>query len=187
MTTLFYSSLWVFFMKDTKEVNKEVKVVKEVKEDKDFRYLVRIANTDLDGNKAVSDALRGVKGISFMISNAICTVSGINKHQRIGTLKDEEIKKIDDVLKNPASYKIPAWLFNRKRDPEDGQDKHMFGVDLEVARDGDVQFMKKIRSYKGVRHMMGLPVRGQRTKSKFRKKKGKVLGVQRRKDAKSGR
>jgi small subunit ribosomal protein S13 len=47
--------------------------------------------------------------------------------------------------------------------------------------------MKRIRSYKGVRHSLGLPVRGQRTRSNFRKNKGKVLGVKRKEGAKAGR
>jgi len=166
---------------------KDEKVSKDVNDMADFRYLVRIANTDLDGNKMVYDALRAIKGISFMFSNAICHVSGIDRFQKIGTLKDDDIKKLDEIIRNPVEHKIPAWLFNRKRDMEDGKDKHVIGVDLDLARETDIQNMKKMRSYKGVRHMLGLPVRGQRTKSKFRKKKGKVLGVQRRKDAKSGR
>jgi small subunit ribosomal protein S13 len=47
--------------------------------------------------------------------------------------------------------------------------------------------MKKIRSYKGMRHAYGLPVRGQRTKSKFRKNKGKVKGVKRKSGVKQGK
>ena len=61
--------------------------------------------------------------------------------------------------------------------------------DLSFAEENDIKMMKKIRSYRGVRHGMGLPVRGQRTKSNFRKNKGKVsLGVIKKKEApKSGK
>ena len=44
-----------------------------------FRYFVRIANTDLDGNKPIGNALRKIKGVSFMFSNMICSVAGIDK------------------------------------------------------------------------------------------------------------
>jgi len=152
---------------------------------KDFKYLVRIANTDLDGNKPVSQALRKIKGISFMFANAICEVAGIDKLQKIGNMKDSDIKKLDEIIKNPSN--LPSWLYNRKRDRATGKDKHLISVDLDFIKESDIQIMKKIKSYRGVRHMFGLPVRGQKTRSNFRKKKGKVMGVQRRAGAKTGR
>jgi small subunit ribosomal protein S13 len=55
------------------------------------------------------------------------------------------------------------------------------------TKDNDIKLMRKIKSYKGTRHSAGQPVRGQRTKSNFRKSKGKVMGVKRKAGAKSGR
>ena len=161
--------------------------MKESTESKDFKYLVRIANTDLDGNKSVYHALRKIKGISFMFANAICEVAGIDKLQKIGSMKDSDIKKVDEIVKNISKHNLPSWLFNRKKDVETGEDIHVISADLDFIRQNDIQQMKKIRSYKGVRHMFGLPARGQRTKSNFRKKKGKVMGVARRKGTRSGR
>ena len=55
---------------------------------------------------------------------------------------------------------------------------HLINTDLDLSKDGDIKRMKKVKSYKGLRHTWGLPVRGQRTRSNFRKNKGKVsLGV----------
>lgn len=153
----------------------------------ELKYFVRIANTDLDGNKPISHALTKIKGLSFMFSNAILNVARIEKTKKTGYLSDEQVSKIDDIIKEPLKFGIPSWMFNRKKDPEEGIDKHLIGATLTFMQDNDIKMMKKIKSYKGVRHILGLPVRGQRTKSNFRKNKGKVLGVKKKEGAKAGR
>ena len=153
----------------------------------ELKYFVRIANTDLDGNKQISNALIKIKGLSFMLSNAICNAAGIDKAKKAGYLNDDEIARIDDILKEPLKFKLPPWLFNRRKDPEDSADKHLTGSSLSFTQDNDIKMMKKIKSYKGIRHMLGLPVRGQRTRSNFRKNKGKVLGVKRKEGTKAGK
>jgi len=152
---------------------------------KDFNYIIRVANTDLDGNKQILNALRKIKGVSFMFANALCEISKVDKKQKIGYLDDAGIKKIEEVLRDPLKFNIPVWMLNRKKDPEEGNDKHLFGSDLKFTQENDIRFMKKIRSYKGVRHSFGLPVRGQRTKSNFRRNKGKVTGVAKSRQAKA--
>ena len=156
-------------------------------EEQELKYFVRIANTDLDGNKPLHHSLTKIKGISFMFSNAICNAAGIQKTKKTGQLTDDEANKIDGIIKEPLKFKIPPWLFNRKRDPEDNADKHLTGTNLAFTQDNDIKMMKKIKSYRGIRHSLGLPVRGQRTKSNFRKNKGKVLGVKRKGGVKAGR
>lgn len=154
---------------------------------KDFRYFVRIANTDLDGNKMISQALTKIKGVGFMFANMLCNIAGIDKNAKTGYLKDDQVKKIDEVLNDPGKYKSPSWMLNRRKNYDDGKDYHIITGNLSFAEENDVKRMKRIRSYRGIRHGMGLPVRGQRTKSNFRKNKGKVsLGVIKRKDAKPG-
>ena len=74
-------------------------------------------------------------------------------------------------------------MLNRKHDPESGQDRHLLVAELDFEKDNDIKRMKMIRSYRGLRHMFGYPVRGQRTRSNFRKNKGKVMGVKRAKTA----
>ncbi len=150
-----------------------------------FNHIVRVINTDLDGNKPISQALRKIKGISFMMSNAICIKAGLDPVKKAGNLEDNELKKIEDVLVNPTKYQIPSWMLNRRSDPEDGLNKHLLSSDLTFITDNDIKMMKKIKSYKGVRHSLGQPVRGQSTKSHFRKNKGKVQGVTRSKTAKA--
>ena len=153
----------------------------------ELKYFVRIANTDLDGNKPIHHALIKIKGISYMFSNAICNVAGIEKTKKAGYLSDDEANKIDEIIKEPSKFKIPSWLFNRKKDPEENLDKHLVSSTLSFTQDNDIKMMKKMKSYKGVRHSLGLPVRGQRTRSNFRRNKGKVMGVKKKEGTKAGR
>ena len=157
-------------------------------ENKDFKHIVRIANTDLNGAKSIANTLRQIKGISFMFSNLTCHLAGIDKNKRTGDLTEEELKKINDVMINPSKFNVPKWMLNRRKDPETGEDNHIISIDLKFSQDNDIKLMKKMKSYKGVRHILGQPVRGQKTKNNFRENKGKVhLGVKKKASAKGGR
>ncbi len=148
----------------------------------EFRYIVRVANTDLDGKKQIRYALRKIKGVGVMIANAVLAVTGIPSTIKAGEMSDEQIAQLNEVLSDPAKHSIPSWLFNRRKDYETGEDKHLLGGDLKFTIQSDIKRLQKIKSYRGMRHAYGLPVRGQRTKSNFRKNKGKTsLGVQRKK------
>jgi len=141
--------------------------------------IVRIAGADVKGESQLFVSLQKIKGVGGSLANAVCRVHGLDRNKKIGTLTDEEIKKIEETLKNPAKFGIPSWAFNRRKDNETGQDKHIVGPDLRFTQEQDVKMMIKMKSYKGVRHMFGLPVRGQRTRSSFRG--GRTVGVVRKK------
>jgi small subunit ribosomal protein S13 len=66
-------------------------------------------------------------------------------------------------------------MFNRRKDLETGRDEHLIGPDLVLRNKADIDFMRDIRTWKGVRHSLGLKVRGQRTKTTGRK--GRAVGV----------
>jgi len=155
-----------------------------------FKYIVRIVNTDIDGNRPVYVALRKIRGVNFMFSNMVCSLAGVDKFKKAGYLSEAEIKKIDEIIRDPAKFHAPSWLLNRRKDYESGEDKHLVTSTLDFVKENDIKRMKKIKSYKGMRHAYGLPVRGQRTKSNFRKSKSKgkggTLGVIKKK-MKSGR
>ena len=156
-------------------------------EDKEYKHLVRVANTDIKGEKHVLYALSKIKGVSVMFANAVCRKAQVPITKKAGYLSDTEVKYLDNVISNPARAGITVWMFNREKDYEIGEDKHLFSGNLEFAREMDIKRMKKTKSYKGLRHQWGLPVRGQKTRSNFRKNKGKgSLGVQRKK-IKAGR
>lgn len=144
----------------------------------DFKHMVRIARRDVDGNKTIENALADIKGVGRALSMAVCTSAGFDAEQKIGYLSDDEVTRIEEAVKNPQKYDIPEWMLNRRNDYETGKTEHLIESDLDMRLREDLNRMKKVRSYKGRRHEVGLPVRGQRTKSTFRK--GKSVGVSRR-------
>ena len=150
-----------------------------------FKYIVRIANTDLNGKKQLFLGIQKIKGISFMFANAICAVTHIEPTKRIGDLSEADVSKLDVLIRNPKSANLPEWLLNRRNDYDSGEDKHLIGADLTFTNENDLRRLKKIKSYRGIRHMLGAPVRGQRTRANFRKNKGKVASIKRAAVAKS--
>ena len=92
--------------------------------DPNLKYIVRIVETELDGNKPILDALRKIKGVSFSLANAVCSVIGIDKHKKVGYLNDGELKNISDAIKNPLKHNMPLWMLNRRKDPIEGTDRH---------------------------------------------------------------
>lgn len=145
----------------------------------EFNHIVRIANADIDGNRQVLLGLQKIKGVSFMLANAFCVVASVDKTKKIGYLSADEVSKLDSLMKNKKQDQLPAWLLNRRKDYETGDDLHYFGADLSFLKETDLRREKKIKSYKGIRHMHGLPVRGQRTRSNFRPNKKKVQSIKR--------
>ena len=148
---------------------------------KELNQIIRIAGVDLDGEGSLSHELTRVKGISYNFSNMLCNLIKIPKDTKAGDLSEGQIQKIEKAISNPKAIGAPIWMLNRRKDPETGGDSHVTSSDLRFIQDNDVKMMKKIKSYKGMRHAFGLPVRGQKTKSNFRKNKGKVAGVAKKK------
>jgi len=142
----------------------------------DVKRIVRLMSTDIDGNLSVERALRKIKGVSFMFSRAVCTSTGIDKKRKVGTLADNERKNLENFITSPS---LPAWMMNRRKDPETGKDTHLTMAELSLRKREDINIMKKMHSYKGVRHELGQPVRGQRTRSTFRTQKS--VGVSKKK------
>jgi len=149
-------------------------------QDKAFRYIVRIANTDLDGKKQIMIAMKKIKGVGIMMTNAVLEKAGIDKTKQTGILSDDEIKRLNSIFSDLTNQGFPSWMLNRRKDYETGEDKHVLSANLTFTRDNDLRRLMMIKSYRGLRHAVHLPVRGQRTKSNFRRNKKKTsLGVQR--------
>ena len=153
-------------------------MVKETKETK----LIRLVDRDIIGDTSIYVAITKVRGADFMITNAICNVLKIPKDKPIQDFKPEDLKKIEDVMRNPKKYNLPTWLLNRQKDPETGEDNHLISADLKLRRQFDIRHLRKMKCYRGVRHARGLRVRGQKTRSTGRK--GKAIGVARKKGKK---
>ncbi len=148
----------------------------------EVKHIVRIANTDLVGEKALRVALTKIKGIGVMYSNMVCRMAHVNIDKKTGLLSSTEIDRLNDVLLHSDKYSIPDWMKNRRKDYETGKTIHLITSDLDFTKEQDLRRLKKIKSYRGLRHIAGLTTRGQRTKSNFRRNKGKVVGVKRKAD-----
>jgi len=161
---------------------KDAKAGKQTEEKKDakeeFQHRVRVSGVILDGNLSISNALTRIKGIGHQISGPAINVIGVDANTKLGTLNDKEIEKVENIIENLDKH-LPGWMLNARRDNETGKDIHLIGSDLTMKNRDDINIQKSIRSYRGIRHGQGLPVRGQRTRTSFRK--GVTLGVQRKK------
>ncbi len=112
--------------------------------------MARIAGVDIPNNKRVEIALTYIYGIGRKSANDILAKTGINPDTRAKDLTEDEIAKLRDVIEQ--SYHVEGDL---RRD-----------VAMNIKR------MVEINCYRGIRHRKGLPVRGQRTKTNARTRKG---------------
>ena len=145
------------------------------KQNDNFKHIVRIANVDIPGDKQIRIALTKIKGVGTNMADVICKLSNVNRQKKTGNMSDEEITKLNEVINTPTD--VPTWFYNRRNDYLSGEDMHVLTGTLNFVQDNDLKRLKKTKTLRGVRHQRRLPVRGQRTRSNFRKSKGKVVGV----------
>ena len=150
----------------------------EKSESDDFKYIVRLANTDLDGHKTVRFGLTGIKGIGLRTGITVATRLGLDLDKKMGDLTDEEVEQLQEIIEDIPNI-IPPWMCNRIKDYDTGENLHIVSTELELVTQEDINRLKKTRSYKGIRHENGQKVRGQRTSSNGRK--GSTIGVVRKK------
>ncbi|WP_440990083.1 30S ribosomal protein S13 [Haloarchaeobius baliensis] len=133
-------------------------------DDEDLQYFVRIGQTDLDGTKSVERSLIEMNGIGRRTARIIADKAGVDRTATFGRLDDDAIDAVVEKVEEYAD-EVPSWLANRQNDFYTGETTHEVGNDLQMSRRYDINRMKMISSYKGVRHKKGQKVRGQRTKS----------------------
>ncbi|NLP14982.1 MAG: 30S ribosomal protein S13 [Clostridium sp.] len=123
--------------------------------------MARIAGIDLPREKRVEIGLTYIYGIGRTLSSQILAKAGVNPDTRVRDLTDDEINKLREVI--DKEHKVEGDL---RRE-----------VSLNIKR------LMEIGCYRGRRHRTGLPVRGQRTKTNARTRKGpkRTVGVQRKK------
>ncbi|MFH1403334.1 MAG: 30S ribosomal protein S13 [Candidatus Altiarchaeota archaeon] len=148
------------------------------KGDSDVVQLVRVSGVVVDGSLDMTRALMKIKGIGSRVSNTMLQTLGYDKNAQIGSLSEEQIDELEKQITN-LSETLPEWMLNRKKDKETGEYMHLTGSDLDISKREDINLERKIKSYRGVRHSLNLTVRGQRTRSSFRK--GSTIGVSRKK------
>ncbi|HQQ24878.1 MAG TPA: 30S ribosomal protein S13 [Methanomassiliicoccales archaeon] len=152
----------------------EAKKTTNTEEKDDFRYIVRIVNTDIDGNKPTVVGLQSIKGVGKRVAEIVVNKAGVDRLVKIGILDEAATDELARLISTYSEY-VPNWAINRQADYETGEDQHLVGTDLDVVLKDDVNRLKMIRCYRGVRHESGHKVRGQRTRSNGRK--GLTLGV----------
>ena len=141
----------------------------------EFRHLVRISGKDLNGGKKLIVALSDLKGVGYNFANVITTRLSLDPRARLGTLSEEQVKQIEDAIASTSTSALPKWYYNRRNDPETGEARQLLGPDLEFIQKNDIEEERNIQSWKGVRHGLGLKVRGQRTRTTGRR--GRTVGV----------
>jgi len=112
--------------------------------------LARIAGVNIPTNKRVSIALTYIYGIGPKMAKAICDKVGITEERRVNQLSDEEVLRIREVI--DSDYTVEGDL---RRE-----------VTMNIKR------LMDLKCYRGLRHRRGLPVRGQRTHTNARTRKG---------------
>jgi small subunit ribosomal protein S13 len=152
----------------------EEKKKHDKREEHDDVILVRVLGKDIRGDTKLGAGLTKISGISWAFANAACKILGLDRQKRIQDVKEDEMGKIETFVKNPT---IPSFMKNRQKDFDDGEDKHVSGADLKLRKEFDVKRLRKIRSYRGIRHAANLPVRGQRTKANFRRNRKKSVAA----------
>jgi ribosomal protein S13 len=148
---------------------------------KSFREKVffRKLRSQVDGNALVEQGLTQIRGVGRRFAQAVVKIVDVDPRMRIGAMAEKELNEIEEILLDPVTHGIPPWMVNRKKDFRTGENLHFLGNRLDLQVRQDIDRMKRIRSYKGIRHRLRLKVRGQRTRSTGRH--GLVIGVTRKK------
>ena len=142
----------------------------------DFSYILRMADTDMDGLKTLSTALTSVKGVGPRTAIQICKNTGFSPSSLAGHLSVEEQKTLRLAIEGYAET-VPLWMLNRQRDLETGDELHLTGQQVTLTLKDDIDRLRTMKCYRGVRHASGNKVRGQRGRSNGRG--GLTLGVKR--------
>ena len=148
----------------------------------DFAYILRMADSDVDGLKPIAIGLTSIKGVGMRTSQQICRLAGINGKSLGGHLSEEDQDSLRSAIDDYATT-VPWWLVNRQRDLGTNEDAHIVAMEVKMTRDDDISRMAGIKAYRGMRHRSGHKVRGQRLRSNGRK--GSTLGVEKKKIVKN--
>ena len=141
----------------------------------EYRHIVRIVGNDIPGDKKILVGLTQIKGIGHNFATAVSDTLKINTNSNIGFLTESEVQAIEKLITQPASGNFPTWFLNRRKDVETGADIHLLTSDIDFTLRNDIERERITASWRGYRHLNGLKVRGQRTRTTGRK--GGAVGV----------
>jgi small subunit ribosomal protein S13 len=141
----------------------------------EFRHIVRIVGNDIPGAKKAIVGLTQIKGIGYNFATAILDTLKINTNTNIGFLSESDVQSIEKLITNPVAGNFPTWFLNRRKDIETGVNMHLLTSDIPFTLRNDIERERTTTSWRGYRHMYGLKVRGQCTRTTGRK--GGAVGV----------
>jgi len=141
----------------------------------EYRHIVRIVGNDIPGERKSIVGLTQIKGIGYNFATAILDTLKINSNSNIGNLSDANIEAIEKLILDPIGGNFPTWFLNRNKDIETGANLHLLTSDIPFTLRNDIERERITASWRGYRHLSGLKVRGQRTRTSGRK--GGAVGV----------
>ena len=141
----------------------------------EYRHIVRIVGNDIPGERKIIIGLTQIKGIGYNFATAITDTLKINTNSNIGNLTDANVQAIEKLITDPIGGNFPIWFLNRRKDIETGGNLHLLTSDIPFTLRNDIERERITASWRGYRHLSGLKVRGQRTRTSGRK--GGAVGV----------
>ena len=141
----------------------------------EYRHIVRIVGNDIPGERKILIGLTQIKGIGYNFATAITDTLKINTNSNIGNLTDANVQAIEKLITDPIGGNFPIWFLNRRKDIETGGNLHLLTSDIPFTLRNDIERERITASWRGYRHLSGLKVRGQRTRTSGRK--GGAVGV----------
>ncbi len=141
----------------------------------EYRHIVRILGNDIPGEKKTLVGLKQIRGVGNSFSRAILEKMNIDPHSSIGYISESQASDIENIITDPLKTGFPTWFLNRRKDIESGKDMHLLTSDIEFTIRNDIERERLTKSWRGYRHLYGLKVRGQRTRTTGRK--GSTVGV----------
>ena len=130
---------------------------------------------DIPGERKLLVGLTQIKGIGYNFATAIFDTLKINTNSNIGNLSDANVEAIEKIILDPIGSNFPTWFLNRNKDFETGANLHLLTSDIPFTLRNDIERERITASWRGYRHLSGLKVRGQRTRTSGRK--GGAVGV----------
>ena len=100
----------------------------------DFNYILRLADTDVDGLTPIGMGLTSVRGVGARTALAICDIADVEKSKMGGHLTDAEQERIRKAIEDYPT-KVPLWMLNRQRDLETGDELHLFSMDVKMTQE----------------------------------------------------
>jgi small subunit ribosomal protein S13 len=117
--------------------------------------MARIAGVNIPDNKQIEYSLAYINGVGVSLARKICAQANVKPGAKVADLKETELERIREII--DKNYKVES--------------------DLKMEISQNIKRLKAINSYRGSRHAKNLPVRGQRTKTNARTKRGKRVTV----------